>query len=267
MFPGRQKSIAQSSCSTAPGVANVTRHSRRKHLEEKQIASDRCRSLPGSASLNASERTTLLRQEAFREAQAGNYEAAIALFSLLISHNPGSAGDYNNRGLLYAHLGELDCALADYNSALQRNPRLAKIYNNRANCYASLERLVEALFDYETALDLNPADLHARTNQGITFRELEMYEQAIENFDLALQFIHLLGSPALDSTEAFTVGHIYAQRGRASHLLGDWNYAVADYHRALTALSDTDTVPEASQRLQIQVKAWLNSLVGTLPTL
>lgn len=220
-----------------------------------------------SASLTLPEQSTLLRQQAFREAQGGNYETAIALFSLLISYNPTSAGDYNNRGLLYAQLGQLDRALDDYNSALQRNPRLAKIYNNRANCYASLERPVEALFDYETALDLDPADLHARINQGITFRELEMYEQAIETFDLALQFMHMLSSPEFANTDTFTLAQIYAQRGRASHLLGDWNYAIADYHRALTALSDIAIVVEASQRLQIQLRAWLNSLLGTLPTL
>lgn len=219
-------------------------------------------------SLSLAEQSVFLREEAFYEIQQGNYEAAIALLSFLIDRNPDSAtsvNDYNNRGLLYFQTGHFTAALADYNQALQLNPQLAKIYNNRANCYASMGQPIEALFDYETALDLNPANIHARMNQGITFCELEMYDQAIENFDLALQFDQMRCGSAAAATVTSIAGHIYAQRGRTSHLAGDWNYAVADYRRALTALSSTGKVPlDVSHRLRLQVELWLDDLLDPL---
>lgn len=225
----------------------------------KQRAPDRSNALFDALSL--AEQEALLRQKALYEIKQGNYIAAIDLFSLLIERNPQNVTAYNNRGLLYVQNGQFSDALADYNEALQLNPRLAKIYNNRANCYASMGRPMEALFDYEMALDLNPANIHARINQGITFRELDMYEHAIETFDLALQFDEMGNVRSVDPTTSIA-GHIYAQRGRTSHLSGDWNYAVADYRRSLLVLSPSNTtLLDVSKRLRTQVKHWLSELL------
>lgn len=256
---GRQNSAAQSARSLAPVTSLAIQTTHEHPLDGKQIAPDRS---DAAASLSLSEENALLRQKALYEIKQGHYDTAIALFSLLIERNHQSVNDYNNRGLLYVQSGQFVSALADYNVALQLNPRSAKIYNNRANCYASLGRLMEALFDYETALDLNPANTHARINQGITFRELEMYEHAIETFDLALQFDQMLGGSGAADTVTSITGHIYAQRGRTSHLAGDWNYAVADYRRTLAVLSPSETtLLDVSQRLRLQVKTWLSELL------
>lgn len=199
-----------------------------------------------------------LRQQALAMAQQGHYLEAIALFDWLIEINPKSAIDYNNRGLVYFQWGELDKALADYNHAIRLNPRLANVYNNRANYYAAQGDLVEAIADYDTALDLDPANLRAWLNQGITFRDLELYDRAIENFELALQLLELsTPSPTL-------AGHLYAERGRAHHLAGDWNCAIADYRRALTKLPLPSTAAGATKRLRLQTERWLSSLVRPL---
>lgn len=257
---GRQHST---NLSARHNASVVTKPRCKRSLESKQSASDRSGASATSPSL--AEQSVLLREEAFCKIQQGNYAAAIALLSLLIDrnpHSPSSVNDYNNRGLLYFQMGRFAAALADYNQALQLNPELAKIYNNRANCYASMGRPMEALFDYETALDLNPANIHARMNQGITFCELEMYDQAIENFDLALQFDQMRCRGAAPGVSI--AGHIYAQRGRTSHLAGDWNYAITDYRRALAALSPTDKLLDVSHRLRLQVELWLDDLLDPL---
>lgn len=267
MFKGQQGKGQPNSATPASGPMPPTRSiaaqpGRKNHFGGKlQTTADRSRTLSDSVSFAAQD--DLLRQKALYEIKQGNYTAAIDLFSLLIERNPQNVTAYNNRGLLYFQNGQFSRALADYNDALQLNPKLAKIYNNRANCYASMGQPMEALFDYERALDLNPANTHARINQGITFRELEMYEHAIETFDLALQFDQMLnGSRAAESTTSIS-GHIYAQRGRTSHLSGDWNYAVADYRRALLALSpNTTALLDVSKRLRLQVKNWLNELLN-----
>lgn len=259
---GRQHSA---NLSARHNASVITKPRGKRSIESKHHAS--AQSEASATSLSLAEQSVLLREEAFCEIQQGNYAAAIALLSLLIERHPHSANsvnDYNNRGLLYFQMGRFAAALADYNQALQLNPQLAKIYNNRANCYASMGQPMEALFDYETALDLNPANIHARMNQGITFCELEMYDQAIENFDLALQFDQMRCGGAT-ATGTSIAGHIYAQRGRTSHLAGDWNYAITDYHRALAALSPTDgLLLGVSHRLQLQVELWLDDLLDPL---
>lgn len=198
------------------------------------------------------EQHTSLRQQALSEAQRGNHATAIALFSHLIEQNPDNANDYSNRGLVYFQSGQSEAALTDYNQAIALNPRLDNAYNNRANYYAAQGQFLEAILDYDVALDLNPTNVRAWINQGITFRELEMYDRALESLDLAL----CLGKLA---------GHIYAERGRTYHLRGDWNCAVADYHRALAELPQIDAISlSPAMRLRLQVENWLNELISPL---
>ena len=213
-----------------------------------------------SAWLEPTEQDRLLRQRSLIEARRGNYQTAIEGFNLLVERNPCSAIDYNNRGLVYFQSGQFAAALADYNHAIKLNSRLASAYNNRANYYAARGRLAEAIADYETAIDLDPTNVRAWINQGVTFRELEMYPQAIENFDHALQITQFLSTGA---NTAILKGHIYGTRGRTHDLSGDWNYAIADYHRALEKLDCLETIEASlsSHRLQSQVEDWLAQLM------
>lgn len=194
-----------------------------------------------------------LRSSASTKAQAGDYTGAITLLSQLINRNPENAIDYNNRGLVYFQNGQQLLAIADYDKALQLNPQLASAYNNRANFYAACEQLEMAITDYDQAIDLNPSYVRAWINRGITLRDLEHYEQALENFDIAL----LLGQ---------LQGHIYAERGRTYHIWGDWNWAIADYHRALTQLPQGSAITDPAARLRLQVEKELNQLLSPLTT-
>lgn len=204
---------------------------------------------PPASSLSQVDRDILLRQQALNAAQKGRCAEAIAIFTQLIKRNPNSATDYNNRGLVYFQSGQREAALEDYNYAIDLNPRLDSAYNNRANYYAAEGDFLEAILDYDTAIDLNPGNVRAWINQGITFRDLKMYERAIECFDLALCMGRL-------------EGHIYAERGRTYHLWGDWNYAVADYERAIAHLPSGSSSANLANRLGLQVGAWLEELLG-----
>jgi tetratricopeptide (TPR) repeat protein len=193
-----------------------------------------------------------VRSSAWAKAQQGDYTSAIALLNQLIDRHPYNAINYNNRGLVYFQSSQLNQALADYNTAIQLNPHLASAYNNRANYYAACGRLTAALTDYDKALDLNPNYVRAWINQGITLRDLGQYDQAIENFDIA----GMLGP---------LKGHIYAERGRAYHLWGEWNCAICDYRRALTQLPlKVALSSDSASRLRLQVETWLNHLLSPL---
>lgn len=190
-----------------------------------------------------------LRSYARSKAQQGNYTAAIALLDQLIARHPEAAIDYNNRGLIYFQSGQLLRAVADYNIAIQLDPRLASAYNNRANYYAACGQLNDAIADYDRAIDFNPSYVRAWINRGITLRDLGQYEAAVENFDIA----EVLGQ---------LPENIYAERGRTHHLWGDWNYAIADYRRAIELLAHDSRNSTASTHLLQQVKTWLEELLG-----
>jgi len=214
--------------------------------------------------LSQSDQEMLLRQQAMNYAKQGDFAQAIALFTQLICSHPESASHFNNRGLLYFQNGQFEQALLDYYRALMLNPLLGKIYNNRANCYATLGRLGDAIADYETAIDLDPTDIRARLNLGITWRQLEEYDLAIETFDLALQCSQFLNTTDTIRISPALEGHLYAERGRTSQLLGDWNYAMADYQRALQNLPLSGSNFDNSQRLRTQVRGWLHELLSPL---
>ena len=202
--------------------------------------------------LHRSEQLTLLRQQALNCAHRGDYAKAIDLFSQLLAQDPDSAIDYSNRGLVYFQSKQVRKALADYDQAIALNPRLDSAYNNRANYYAAQGQYLEAILDYDIALDLNPENVRAWINQGITFRELEMYERALESFDFAL---------CLDRLE----GHIYAERGRTYHLRGDWNCAIADYHRASAKLPQfSEPGSDAAVGLRLRIEGWTDELLDAV---
>lgn len=218
-----------------------------KRWQSKQAISHQQSAAPR---LTPAEQDALLRQQALSAAQQGDRATAIILFDQLLKRLPQSAIDYSNRGLVHFQSGNLEQAIADYNRAIALNPRLDSAYNNRANYHAAQGEFLEAILDYDAALDLNPANVRAWINQGITFRELEMYDRALESFDLAL---------CLGRLE----GHIYAERGRTYQLQGDWNCAMADYHRALEKLPQPhDLSTNASSRLRLQVQNRIGELLS-----
>ncbi|MGB0561966.1 MAG: tetratricopeptide repeat protein [Spirulinaceae cyanobacterium] len=178
-------------------------------------------------------------------ANQGHYAEAIALLDDLLTTQPHSASDYNNRGLMHFRLQQYEQALADYNQAITLNPRLDGAYNNRANCHVAQGQLAAAIADYQVALDFNPGNLRAWVNQGITYRDLGLYDLAIENFELVLVLSTRLR------------GRVYGERGRAYHLRGDWNLALADYQRSLAHLSNSGS----ARRYRRIVTAWRDELL------
>lgn len=209
--------------------------------------------------LSTKDANFLLKKRASWEAQQQNYTTAIQLLNKLVAYEPDNAENYANRGLMHSHMQAWTQALADYNQALELNPELDKVYNNRANLYATCHNWAAAIADYNAAIDINPLNIRARLNQAITCREMGHYEEALNCLEVAMFF---------RPESAF----LYAERGRAYHLRGDWNCAIADYstaltltEKALTQNSDQNTSGSSlghPSKINRRVKDWMNSLTS-----
>src|SRR5215813_3074036 len=61
----------------------------------------------------------------------GEFERAIADYSLAIAFDPRYAGAYFNRGLARSSKGDVAAGLADFNRAIELNPRDAGVWSIR----------------------------------------------------------------------------------------------------------------------------------------
>jgi len=188
-----------------------------------------------------------LGHSAVQAVRQGNYPWARQLLTQLIERHPLRAAYYSNRGLVHLWCGDQQAALKDFNQAIDLAPDLDQAYNNRANCYAAMGCSVEALLDYDHAVELNPFNTRARINLGVTLRDLGHLDDALTCFDDALLFYQL-------------AEHSYAERGRTYHLRGDWNCALADYHRCLDVAAKLEPSYSLEQLVQ-RVQGWMHELI------
>jgi tetratricopeptide (TPR) repeat protein len=95
----------------------------------------------------------------------GNFDAAIADFTIAIELNPDDAGNaYNDRGYAYLQLHDLDAALMDFHRAIARDPNNFKAYLNRATVYKDRGEFGRAMQDLLSAQKIDPDDKAVDSN-------------------------------------------------------------------------------------------------------
>jgi tetratricopeptide (TPR) repeat protein len=99
----------------------------------------------------------------------GDYEAAIQIFTEILTLFPDSAATYYNRGFAYTKLGDEEQAISDYNQAILLDANFAEAYFERG-------RLLSELGDNTGALQ----DLFEAANLFKQQNNYHAYEEALE---------------------------------------------------------------------------------------
>ncbi len=180
-----------------------------------------------------------LVERGLSKAITGDWQGAIADYTLAIQQNPNFAAAYNNRGIAYRQLGQHQQAIADYTQAILLTPNNAELFNNRAIAHLSLGQRQMAISDFTTAISLNPNYARAHYGRGTVRRQVNDHQGAMADFDRAIQ---------IDPTYA----DAYYGRGLYRQALGDRPAALQDFQRAAdlyNAAGNTRRYQETLERI------------------
>ena len=118
----------------------------------------------------------------------GRTEEAYAAYSRIIALDPvGANYTYVNRGILSYNLGDFEAAIADFSVAISRESDNAERYWMRASAYDDAGRPHMAIPDLDRALELEPTLVRAHFSRGIVNGNLENYEAALTDYSRALE--------------------------------------------------------------------------------
>lgn len=142
--------------------------------------------------------------------------AAVALAGcghLVILHDPLSAPEHNDLGVVYESRGELGLAEREYRAAVHRDPHYALAWTNLGNVAAARRRWREAGGRYRRALREAPNSPDALNNLAVALLRGGRSRDADEAERLATRAVSL-GGPR-DSLYRATLAEVRASRAGA----------------------------------------------------
>jgi tetratricopeptide (TPR) repeat protein len=117
----------------------------------------------------------------------GEYDKAIDLCTSMISSpNDQAHLTYYNRGFAYSKKGQYDKAIADYTVAIELGPSNERIYQARASSYESIKEYDKAIGDLDKAVALAPGE-HSYLNRARFYRNRGRYDEAIADCGKLIQ--------------------------------------------------------------------------------
>ncbi|MCG6137245.1 MAG: tetratricopeptide repeat protein [Nostoc sp. LLA-1] len=170
-----------------------------------------------------------LYEDGVRNYQAGNYQAAVADFTLAIELDPENALVYNKRGNAFYKLGDYQQAKADSSKAITLNPQNASAYYDRGFSLYALGKYKEAIADYSKAIELNSKNAYAYYGRGLARVQMKDNKGANEDFSTAIRL-----QP--NYTDA------YLQRGILRRRLKIQKTAMQDFEKIIS-IDDKDARP------------------------
>jgi tetratricopeptide (TPR) repeat protein len=126
----------------------------------------------------------------------GDYQGAIAEYTLAIQFAPNIALAFSCRGDAYYKLGQEEPAMADYNRAVEIDPAIAIAYYRRGNLYYSAKKYELAVAEYNSAIERKPDLAIAYVNRGCAHRELYGDSEGVNDWQLAAKLFQEQGNLA-----------------------------------------------------------------------
>ncbi len=147
--------------------------------------------LLGGCALALGACTTTHPGEAYRRAnlrfEEGQFDAAIADYTLVLQEDPRMAKAYNNRGVAYLRKGDLDAAVADFDACLAISPAFAEARCNRGLARFRKGDLDGSIADCDEAIRLSPSYARAYAARGSSRAKKGDVDGAVADFRKALE--------------------------------------------------------------------------------
>ncbi|TDJ14689.1 MAG: tetratricopeptide repeat protein [Gammaproteobacteria bacterium] len=123
---------------------------------------------------------------AIRHHQAGELDAARAIYRRILDADPNHPDALNLSGVIAHQAGDQETAIRLIEQAINVNGTNASYYNNLGEACRAFGRHRDAIEAYERALRIHPGDLAASNNLGLAFQSLQRYEEARAAYERAL---------------------------------------------------------------------------------
>jgi tetratricopeptide (TPR) repeat protein len=124
----------------------------------------------------------------------GDYQGAIAEYTLAIEFAPNIAIAFSCRGDAYTKLGEAEKAMADYDTSTKLDPTATINYYRRGNLYYSAKNYSLALAEYTHAIELKPDFALAHLGRGHANRELYGDQEGVSDWKCAAKLFQEQGN-------------------------------------------------------------------------
>lgn len=135
----------------------------------------------------------VLSQAARGRAQAhylkGDYDQAIADYTVALQFTPASAALHIDRGLAYEEKPDYDRAIADYTQAIRIAPNEARAYSCRGRVYTAQRNYEPAVADFTQAIRAEPDWGLSYYLRGHAYEETGRRESAIADYRKALAVV------------------------------------------------------------------------------
>ena len=161
-----------------------------------------------------------LAQESRSALKDGDFESALAGYTLAIQKNPQDAKAYFKRAFVYMKMARDDEAIADLTQAIQISPQYQQAYFRRALVYMTKGNYDLAIADLNQDIQLNPKYMEAYYRRACVLMLKGEDDQAISDL-----------SQAIDIDPNFT--QAYLRRSYAYMLKGDYAQAVSELNQII----------------------------------
>jgi spore maturation protein CgeB/Tfp pilus assembly protein PilF len=170
---------------------------------------------------------------------AGQLEAAAALYRELLLNEPNAFNLHHILGLVYIELGKLDRAIFHIDRSIHLNPHYADAYRSLGDAYLNSGNADLSLEAYQKALLLNPKDPDTLLNFGNALHHLGAFQEAltayrriVDRSPCSLKALNNMAKTFQDMGQLDQALECYNQC-----LANDPHYAEARFNRATALLS------------------------------